>query len=72
MLGQNACSETLFGSLNVERLYGQRFETIREAKDETISWLLWFNRIRMRSTLNYVSPMEFEQDWMNATVKAAA
>ena len=59
----NACSETLFGSLKVERLHGQRFETIREAKDETISWLLWYNRTRMHSTLNYVSPMQFEQDW---------
>jgi putative transposase len=38
----NACSETLFGSLKVERLHGQRFETIRQAKDETIAWLLWY------------------------------
>jgi putative transposase len=48
----NACSETLFGSLKVERLHGQSFETIREAKDETIAWLLWYNRTRMHSTLN--------------------
>jgi putative transposase len=32
----NACSETLFGSLKVERLHGQRFKTRREAKDEAI------------------------------------
>ena len=66
------CSETLFGSLKVERLHGQRFETIRQAKDETIAWLLWYNRTRMHSTLNYVSPMQFEQDWTDATVKIAA
>jgi transposase InsO family protein len=36
----NACSETLFGSLKVERLHGQRFKTRREAKDEAIDWLL--------------------------------
>ena len=68
----NACSETLFGSLKVERLHGQRFETIRQAKDETISWLLWYNRTRMHSTLNYVSPIEFEQDWADRTLKIAA
>jgi transposase InsO family protein len=68
----NACSETLFGSLKVERLHGQRFETIRAAKDETISWLLWYNRTRMHSTLNYVSPMQFEQEWTDAAVKIAA
>ncbi|HUD57692.1 MAG TPA: IS3 family transposase, partial [Terracidiphilus sp.] len=61
-----------FTSLKVERLHGQRFETIRDAKDETISWLLWYNRTRMHSTLNYVSPIEFEQNWMEATVKIAA
>jgi len=59
----NACSETLFASLKVERLHGQRFETIRHAKDETLDWLLWYNRTRMHSTLKYVSPMQFEQQW---------
>jgi len=60
----NACSETLFGSLKVERLHGQRFETKREAKDETVAWLLWYNRTRLHSTLAYVSPMQFEQNWL--------
>ena len=68
----NACSETLFGSLKVERLHGQRFETIRQAKDETIAWLLWYNQSRMHSTLNYVSPKQFEQDWTDETTKIDA
>ena len=68
----NACSETLFASLKVERLHGEEFKTIRQAKDETIAWLLWYNRTRMHSTLNYVSPMQFEQDWTEAAAKSAA
>jgi putative transposase len=63
----NACSETLFASLKVERLHGTRFQTIRQAKDETLDWLLWYNRTRLHSTLNYVSPMQFEQQWQNRT-----
>jgi transposase InsO family protein len=63
----NACSETLFGSLKVERLHGMRFQTIRQAKDETLDWLLWYNRTRMHSTLNYTSPMQFEQQWQDRT-----
>lgn len=59
----NACSETLFGSMKVERLHGQRFATRRQAKDEIIAWLLWYNRTRLHSTLAYVSPMRFEQNW---------
>ena len=68
----NACSETLFGSLKVERLHGEQFESIREAKDAVIAWLVWYNQSRMHSTLNYVSPMQFEQDWIDARMKIAA
>ena len=60
----NACSETLFGSLKVERLCGQKFETRRQAKNEVIDWLLRYNRTRLHSTLVYPSPMKFEQDWL--------
>ncbi|MCW5284081.1 IS3 family transposase [Verminephrobacter eiseniae] len=67
----NACSETLFGSLKVERLHGQRFVTRRQAKDEVIAWVLWYNRTRLHSTLAYVSPARFEQDWHAAQAKQA-
>ena len=68
----NACSETLFASLKVERLHGQRFQTIRQAKDETLDWLLWYNRTRLHSTLKYVSPMQFEQQWQDRTETIAS
>ena len=67
----NACSETLFGSLKVERLHGQRFETRRQAMDETIAWLLGYNSTRLHSTLAYISPMQFEQNWLAALPKQA-
>ena len=67
----NACSETLFGSLKVERLYGQKFKTRREAKDETIAWLAWYNRVRLHSTLAYGSPMKFERDWFFQSAQAS-
>lgn len=57
----NACSETLFGSLKVERLHGMQFRTHREAKDATLDWLLWYNGSRLHSTLNYLSPAQFER-----------
>ena len=67
----NACSETLFGSLKVERLHGQRLQSRRQAKDEVIAWLTWYNSTRMHSTLDYVSPMQFEQNWLAAQRKQA-
>ncbi len=60
----NACSETLFGSLKVERLHGQRFKSRRQAMDEVVAWMLWYNRTRLHSTLAYVSPMQFEENWL--------
>jgi len=58
----NACSETLFGSLKVERLHGMKFTNHRKAKDATLDWLLWYNGSRMHSTLRYLSPAQFEQE----------
>ena len=55
----------------MERLYGQRFDTRRQAKDEIIDWLLWYNQTRLHSTLAYVSPMRFEQNWLVAQLKQA-
>ena len=57
----NAVTETLFGSLKVERLHGMRFETRRQAKDEVIEWLRFYNYRRLHSTLGYLSPMDFEK-----------
>ena len=68
----NAVTETLFGSLKVERLHGERFATIRQAKDAVLAWLLWYNRQRMHSTLNYLSPVEFECHWENKQSLVAA
>ena len=62
----NACSETLFASLKKERLRQMVFATRRQAKDETIGWLTWYNSQRLHSTLGYVSPMEYERCCMAA------
>ena len=68
----NAVTETLFGSLKVERLHDIRFETRRQAKDEVIDWMTFYNRKRMHSTLGYVSPMDFEQNWRRQQTMMAA
>jgi len=68
----NACSETLFGSLKVERLNGMEFNNHREAKDATLEWLLWYNGKRMHSTLDYQSPDQFEKQALASTLALAA
>ena len=68
----NAVTESLWGSLKVARLRGRRFETRRDAMDEVIDWLSFYNHRRLHSTLGYVSPMQFERAWLAAQEKRAA
>ena len=68
----NAPTESLWGSLKVGRLYGRRSATQREAMDEVIDWLTFYNHRRLHSTLGYISPMKFEENWHAGQVKKAA
>lgn len=68
----NAPTESLWGSLKVGRLYGRRFATRREAMDEVIDWLRFYNHSRLHSTLNYMSPLQFEQRWLAEQRKKSA
>ena len=68
----NAVTETLFGSLKVERLHGMRFGTRRQAKDEVMDWIAFYNHRRLHSTLGYTSPMAFEQKWLAGQISLAA
>ena len=62
----NAPTESLWGRLKVGRLYGRRFASRREAMDEVMDWINFYNHKRLHSTLGYVSPMTFEQRWIAA------
>ena len=54
------------------RLYGKKFATQREAMDEIIDWLTFYNHRRLHSTLGYISPMRFEENWhAGQAIKAA-
>lgn len=68
----NAPTESLWGSLKVGRLYGRRFTSHREAMDEVIDWLTFYNHRRLHSTLGYVSPMTFETNWHAGQSQKAA
>jgi putative transposase len=68
----NAPTESLWGSLKVGRLHGRKFETRRQAMDEVIDWLTFYNHRRLHSTLGYLSPMQFEKNWFAQQLQNAA
>ena len=58
----NAPSESCFGSLKMERVYGAKYETREQAKADVLDWLCWYNAERLHSSLGYRSPTRFEAE----------
>ena len=58
----NACVEPFFGSLKNEFVHFEKFESRDQAALELFSWIeVFYNRVRRHSTLDYLSPVDFEQ-----------
>jgi putative transposase len=58
----NAMAESFFSSLECEVLDRYRFGTREEARAAVFSWIEgWYNTHRRHSSLDYLSPIEFER-----------
>lgn len=57
----NAAMESFFHSLKVEQVNETRYRTREEAKADVFEYIeTYYNPIRRHSTLNYLSPRDFE------------
>ena len=57
----NAMMESLWASLKKELVNGRRFRSREEARREVFEWIeVWYQRIRIHSSLGYRSPEAFE------------
>jgi transposase InsO family protein len=60
----NAPTESFFSSLKRELVYRRHFATRSEAKRAIFAWIeVWYNRKRRHSSLGYLSPEAFEQQY---------
>jgi putative transposase len=58
----NAVSESFFHTLKTELIYHTTFETKAQARMTIFSFIeIWYNRKRLHSYLDYMSPVELEQ-----------
>jgi len=58
----NACVESFFASLKTELVMFERFTNREEAKMKLFAWIeVFYNRVRRHSTLDYLSPVDFER-----------
>lgn len=63
----NAPTESFFNSLKNERVHGTRYSTRAEAEADLFDYIEpFYNRRRRHSTLGYVSPARFLEDWGNS------
>ena len=58
----NAPSESYFSTIKNELIYLEKFKTKEEAKLKIFEYIeVFYNRQRLHSTLNYLSPKKFEE-----------
>lgn len=62
----NAVMERFFGSLKSERTDNRSYDTRKEAKDDIIDYIeMFYNSKRLHSTLGYVTPLDFENNYFS-------
>lgn len=63
----NAPTESFFNSLKNERVHATRYQTHQDAKTDLFEYIeVFYNRSRRHSSLGFVSPERFLQDWIKA------
>jgi transposase InsO family protein len=61
----NAVMERFWGSLKSERTDGRIYVTREEVKNDVIDYIqMWYNPHRLHSTLGYLSPVQFENQFL--------
>ncbi|MBM7655711.1 transposase InsO family protein [Neobacillus cucumis] len=67
----NACIESFHSSIKKELIYQKKYKTRDEAKMSIFNYLVGFyNSRRIHSTLGYISPNEFEKQYLLKSSKA--
>jgi len=58
----NACAESFFSGLKNELIWDHDFKTRNEARSTLFEWIeAFYNRQRLHETLDYVSPVRYEE-----------
>ncbi len=61
----NAAMESFFSRLKVELIYAEQLKNFEQAKLLIFEYIeVFYNRIRRHSAIGYVSPMQFEQQFL--------
>lgn len=68
----NAPTESWFATLKRELVYRRDYASHAEARQDIFEFIeVWYNRQRKHSSIGYMSPMEYEQQWKKSITNAA-
>lgn len=60
----NAAMESFFARLKVEEVYAELYQSMDEAYSSVFEYIeLFYNRVRRHSTIGYISPVEYENNY---------
>ena len=69
----NAPVESFFATLKRERVHHRRYETREEARADLFQYIeIWYNRKRLHSSLGYLSPAAYEEQYVSQWLPMAA
>ncbi|NJR71594.1 MAG: IS3 family transposase [Synechococcales cyanobacterium CRU_2_2] len=70
----NAVAESFFGTIKMEFIHRMTFADHAEAKTAISEWIeVFYNRQRIHSTIGFLSPVQFEEDyWLSLSQPVAA
>jgi len=64
---ENAYCESFMGTLKKEQIFCSRYSTMEELQQNIAEFIdEFYNRERLHSALDYLSPDQFEQNWKNS------
>jgi putative transposase len=74
LLWDNAVAESFFGALKTELIHPRIFSTRAIARTMIAEWIeVFYNRQRIHSTIGYLSPVQFEENyWSTLNYQIAA
>ncbi|MGF6906215.1 transposase InsO family protein [Fusobacterium sp. PH5-44] len=64
----NAVAEATFKIIKTEFVKNNVFKTLKELKIKFGDYVNWFNKIRMHSSLGYMSPCEYSKSTLKKVV----
>jgi transposase InsO family protein len=68
----NAVAESFFATYKKELIHTRPWNDLADVRQHTFLWIeIYYNRRRRHSTLNYLTPLEYELGYRNLTDLAA-